>query len=63
VIVTIAAGEYGVSPGQACVLYAAPGSGQQVLGGGFIASRFAPDTLVAIDALAGDKTRGQTHPA
>jgi tRNA-uridine 2-sulfurtransferase len=37
VIVTIPAGEYGVSPGQACVLYDAPGPGQRVLGGGFIA--------------------------
>ena len=35
-VVSIAAGEYGVSPGQACVLYAALGSGQHVLGGGFI---------------------------
>ena len=30
-------GEYGVSPGQACVLYAGEGPGQRVLGGGFIA--------------------------
>ena len=37
-IVTIAEGEFGVSPGQACVLYAAPGAGQKVLGGGFIAA-------------------------
>jgi tRNA-uridine 2-sulfurtransferase len=37
VIVTIPEGEYGVSPGQACVLYDAPGPGQRVLGGGFIA--------------------------
>jgi tRNA-uridine 2-sulfurtransferase len=36
-VVTIPAGEYGVSPGQACVLYDAPGPGQKVLGGGFIA--------------------------
>jgi tRNA-uridine 2-sulfurtransferase len=36
-VVTIADGEYGVSPGQACVLYDAPGPGQKVLGGGFIA--------------------------
>ena len=38
VIVTIPEGEYGVSPGQACVLYDQPGPGQKVLGGGFIAS-------------------------
>jgi tRNA-uridine 2-sulfurtransferase len=37
IIVTIPDGEYGVSPGQACVLYDAPGPGQRVLGGGFIA--------------------------
>ncbi len=36
-VVTIPDGEYGVSPGQACVLYDAPGPGQKVLGGGFIA--------------------------
>jgi tRNA-uridine 2-sulfurtransferase len=37
IIVTIPEGEYGVSPGQACVLYDQPGPGQKVLGGGFIA--------------------------
>ncbi len=36
VVVTIAVGEYGVSPGQACVLYEGTGSGARVLGGGFI---------------------------
>ena len=36
-VVTIRGGEYGVSPGQACVLYAGEGPGQRVLGGGFIA--------------------------
>jgi len=35
--VTIRGGEYGVSPGQACVLYEGEGPGQRVLGGGFIA--------------------------
>jgi len=35
-VVTIRGGEYGVSPGQACVLYAGEGPGQRVLGGGFI---------------------------
>ena len=29
-------GDYGVSPGQACVFYAAPGPGARVLGGGWI---------------------------
>jgi tRNA-specific 2-thiouridylase len=41
-VVSIADGEYGVSPGQACVLYEAPGSGARVLGGGFIARRPLP---------------------
>jgi tRNA-uridine 2-sulfurtransferase len=36
-IVTIRGGEHGVSPGQACVIYAGEGPGQRVLGGGFIA--------------------------
>jgi tRNA-specific 2-thiouridylase len=35
--VSIAGGEYGVSPGQACVLYEGEGPGMRVLGGGFIA--------------------------
>lgn len=37
-VVTIRGGEHGVSPGQACVLYAGEGPGQRVLGGGFIAA-------------------------
>ena len=36
-VVSIRGGEYGVSPGQACVLYEGEGAGQRVLGGGFIA--------------------------
>ena len=36
-VVSIRGGEYGVSPGQACVLYAGEGPGMKVLGGGFIA--------------------------
>jgi tRNA-specific 2-thiouridylase len=36
-VVTIRGGEYGVSPGQACVLYEGEGAGMRVLGGGFIA--------------------------
>jgi tRNA-uridine 2-sulfurtransferase len=35
-VVSIPGGEYGVSPGQACVLYEGVGSGARVLGGGFI---------------------------
>ncbi len=34
--VSIMTGEYGVSPGQACVLYDGTGPGARVLGGGFI---------------------------
>ena len=62
-VVSIATGEYGVSPGQACVLYEGPGSGQQVLGGGFIASRLANVPGVAIGRPTGDKSSGQTHPS
>ncbi|MGE3873654.1 MAG: tRNA 2-thiouridine(34) synthase MnmA [Parvibaculaceae bacterium] len=40
VVVSIAQGEYGVSPGQACVLYENAGAGARVLGGGFIARGF-----------------------
>jgi tRNA-specific 2-thiouridylase len=40
VVVSIAAGEYGVSPGQACVLYEDTGPGARVLGGGFIARSY-----------------------
>jgi tRNA-specific 2-thiouridylase len=36
-VVSIAEGEFGVSPGQACVLYDGAGSGARVLGGGYIA--------------------------
>ncbi len=36
-IVALSEAEYGVSPGQACVLYDAEGTGARVLGGGFIA--------------------------
>ncbi|RIX98718.1 tRNA 2-thiouridine(34) synthase MnmA [Aureimonas flava] len=36
-VVELAAGEDGVSPGQACVFYAGEGEGAQVLGGGVIA--------------------------
>jgi len=35
-VVTIPEGEYGVSPGQACAVYEAPGPGSRLLGGGFI---------------------------
>jgi tRNA-specific 2-thiouridylase len=35
--VSLETGEYGISPGQACVLYEGPGAGARLLGGGFIA--------------------------
>jgi len=38
VTVELADGEEGVSPGQACVLYAADGGGERLLGGGWIRS-------------------------
>ncbi|HVW93489.1 MAG TPA: tRNA 2-thiouridine(34) synthase MnmA [Devosia sp.] len=46
VVVTLAAGEYGISPGQACVFYADESETSEVLGGGFI-SEAAPKALVA----------------
>jgi len=36
--VVFAAGEFGVSPGQACVFYDRAGDAARVLGGGFIAA-------------------------
>jgi len=44
--VTLVAGEYGVSPGQACVFYADDSQTAEVLGGGFIAEAL-PQALVA----------------
>ena len=46
VFVTLAAGEYGISPGQACVFYADDTTTSEVLGGGFIAGA-VPAALVA----------------
>jgi tRNA-specific 2-thiouridylase len=46
VFVTLFAGEYGISPGQACVFYADDCEGSEVLGGGFIAEA-VPQALVA----------------
>ncbi|KKB08235.1 hypothetical protein VE26_11790 [Devosia chinhatensis] len=46
VYVTLVSGEYGISPGQACVFYADDGATSQVLGGGFIAEA-VPQALVA----------------
>ncbi|WP_196260596.1 tRNA 2-thiouridine(34) synthase MnmA [Pelagibacterium limicola] len=46
VYVTLVAGEAGIAPGQACVLYSDDGEGAQVLGGGFIAEA-VPAAMVA----------------
>ncbi|MBE7733170.1 tRNA 2-thiouridine(34) synthase MnmA [Devosia faecipullorum] len=46
VYVTLVSGEYGISPGQACVFYADDGEASEVLGGGFIAEA-VPQALVA----------------
>ncbi|RUT34724.1 tRNA 2-thiouridine(34) synthase MnmA [Arsenicitalea aurantiaca] len=46
VFVTLLAGEYGISPGQACVFYADQTPTSEVLGGGFIAEA-VPQALVA----------------
>ena len=46
VFVTLFAGEYGISPGQACVFYADESETSEVLGGGFIAEA-VPQALVA----------------
>ncbi|AEQ52406.1 tRNA 2-thiouridine(34) synthase MnmA [Pelagibacterium halotolerans] len=46
VYVTLIAGETGIAPGQACVLYSDDGADAQVLGGGFIAEA-VPAALVA----------------
>jgi tRNA-specific 2-thiouridylase len=45
VYVTLFAGEYGISPGQACVFYADESETSEVLGGGFI-SEAVPQALV-----------------
>jgi tRNA-specific 2-thiouridylase len=46
VYVTLFTGEYGISPGQACVFYANESETSEVLGGGFIAEA-VPQALVA----------------
>jgi tRNA-specific 2-thiouridylase len=46
IFVTLLSGEYGISPGQACVFYADDSDTSEVLGGGFIAEAL-PAALVA----------------
>ena len=68
VFVTLVAGEYGISPGQACVFYADESAESEVLGGGFIAEA-VPQSLVACSALTCQALSGRlaasafTHPA
>jgi tRNA-specific 2-thiouridylase len=54
VTVELAEGEDGVSPGQACVLYAADGGGERLLGGGWIRSARAGRRIE--DVAAGSST-------
>jgi tRNA-specific 2-thiouridylase len=59
VIVELAHGEEGVSPGQACVFYAAGDGGERVLGGGWIKSA-AREDCVAEEGFAAPAARGRT---
>ncbi len=52
IAVELVAGETGVAPGQACVLYDGEGEGARVLGGGFIArTERAPETEAMLKRL------------
>jgi tRNA-uridine 2-sulfurtransferase len=53
--VYFATGEFGVSPGQACVFYDTDTNEARVLGGGFIASAHAPAPAVTVTACAPSK--------
>jgi tRNA-specific 2-thiouridylase len=59
VTVELAHGEDGVSPGQACVFYAADDGGERVLGGGWI-KRAAREAQVARERLAVPAAKGRT---
>ena len=58
--VELAHGEDGVSPGQACVFYAASGGGERVLGGGWIKAT-ARDANLAQDGFAVPAANGSTE--
>jgi tRNA-specific 2-thiouridylase len=58
--VDLAHGEDGVSPGQACVFYAADGGGERLLGGGWIKSAFGSASL-AEDGFAVSAAKGGTE--
>jgi tRNA-uridine 2-sulfurtransferase len=53
--VDLARGEDGVSPGQACVFYAADGGGERLLGGGWIKSAVGSVSLAEDDFAASAK--------
>ena len=57
VMVDLAHGEDGVSPGQACVFYAATGGGERLLGGGWIKSA-TRGAWLAKDGFAGSASYG-----
>ena len=63
VIVDLAEGEEGVSPGQACVFYAATGGGERLLGGGWIKSAEGgpgwPETVLRRLPRAGPRKRSR----
>jgi tRNA-specific 2-thiouridylase len=60
--VDLAHGEDGVSPGQACVFYAADGGGERLLGGGWIKSAVGSASL-AKDGFAASAIRGGSEKA
>jgi tRNA-specific 2-thiouridylase len=60
--VDLARGEDGVSPGQACVLYAADGGGERLLGGGWIKSAFGSASL-AEDGFAASAAKSGSEKA
>ena len=60
VMVELAHGEDGVSPGQACVFYASDGGGERLLGGGWIKSALSGGNL-AKDGLAVSAAKSGTE--
>jgi len=58
VTVELAYGEDGVSPGQACVFYAADGGGERLLGGGWIKSAAGSASLAEHDFAGSAPKRG-----
>jgi len=60
--VDLARGEDGVSPGQACVFYAAGGGGERLLGGGWIKSAIGSASL-AEGGFAASAAQGGTEKA